>query len=247
MKASTESWGDDPTDALLFEYLEGDLSEEHAKQLEEKLSSDPGLQMKLEHWKEAFVEQDFYNTELLEESLLQPPVKVVHISVSAAVFIVALLTSVFSSLPLAPAKERVMPSPPMEIPAPVITAGKKEMVREAQKPAMKEKLLPQVSSHNSTAEETVQTRVLPEKVSEEALLKPKMLPLTVTLPTSGLYALETKINRIGFKKTPVARIITRKQQRKIERMKEKARQERAANQFLKGQVPYVVPLNTNNF
>ncbi|MBD0256375.1 MAG: hypothetical protein ICV83_11710, partial [Cytophagales bacterium] len=43
------------------------------------------------------------------------------------------------------------------------------------------------------------------------------------------------------------RTLTRQQQRAIARMKRRAIQRRKANEFLKGNVPYVVPLNPNSF
>jgi hypothetical protein len=48
-------------------------------------------------------------------------------------------------------------------------------------------------------------------------------------------------------KVPTIRTLTRKQQRAIARMKRKAIEQRKASEFLKGNVPYVVPLNPNSF
>jgi hypothetical protein len=48
-------------------------------------------------------------------------------------------------------------------------------------------------------------------------------------------------------KVPVAKTLTRQQRRAVARMKRRAVQQREANEFLKGNVPYVVPLNSNNF
>jgi hypothetical protein len=48
-------------------------------------------------------------------------------------------------------------------------------------------------------------------------------------------------------KVPVVKTFTRQQRGAIARMKRRAIQQRKANEFLKGNVPYVVPLNPNNF
>jgi hypothetical protein len=48
-------------------------------------------------------------------------------------------------------------------------------------------------------------------------------------------------------KVPVVKTFTRQQRGAIARMKRRAIQQRKANEFLKGSVPYVVPLNPNNF
>jgi hypothetical protein len=58
---------------------------------------------------------------------------------------------------------------------------------------------------------------------------------------------ETAKKKLSVRNLPVARTITRKQARQIARMKERALQRRMANEFEKGRVPYVVPLNTRNF
>jgi hypothetical protein len=48
-------------------------------------------------------------------------------------------------------------------------------------------------------------------------------------------------------KVRVVKTFTRKQQRAVARMRRRAVQQRKANEFLKGNVPYVVPLNPNSF
>ena len=50
MKSSPELPGDEQMDALLFDYLEGALSEAEAKKLEERLAIDPALRCELEYW-----------------------------------------------------------------------------------------------------------------------------------------------------------------------------------------------------
>jgi hypothetical protein len=48
-------------------------------------------------------------------------------------------------------------------------------------------------------------------------------------------------------KVPVTKTLTRQQRRAIARMKRRALEQRKANEFLKGNIPYVVPLNPNSF
>lgn len=88
---------------------------------------------------------------------------------------------------------------------------------------------------------------LPEKIIIIELPQQTVLPLAVNQPTKDLLILQKDIPRITVKKMPAIHTITRKQQRQIAKMKERALQRRRANEFLKGNIPYVVPLDNRNF
>jgi hypothetical protein len=82
-------------------------------------------------------------------------------------------------------------------------------------------------------------------VKIEALAKPQILslqtkPVSIDIPRAGLH-------KIQIKKTATLRKVSGKERRRIERMKERVLQRRVANKFMKGNVPYVVPLDTKNF
>ena len=247
MKTFTESWDDARMDELLFEYLEGTLSEEQVTELERRLATDSTLRQELEHWKEAFVDQDFYDTQLLEESLRQPTTRMITIPTSA--LLVALLTSALSVFPIAAVKESIVQTSPVVMPAPVVAPATSEMAAVAKQlpPAVIKPRFPRVLLPPLKPATISPPRAASENVSPAEKLQPRMLPPGVRLPNADISALETRMTGVHLEKAAVARVLTRKERRQIERMKEKARQERAANEFLKGQVPYVVPLNTNNF
>jgi anti-sigma factor RsiW len=247
MKTLMDSWADARMDEFLFEYLEGTLSEEQATELEQRLATDSTLRQELEHWKEAFVDQDFYDTQLLEESLRQPTTR--RVTIPASAFLVALLTLVLSVFPTAVVKERTVAVLPVGIPAPAVAPAISEMatVTKPPQPAVSKPRFPRVPSTHRKPAAMLPPRAASENVSPVEKIQPRLIPPGAGLPTADLSALETKMTCVRLEKAAVARVQTRKQRRKIERMKEKARQERAANEFLKGQAPYVVPLNTNNF
>ena len=100
-------------DLLLFEYLEGNLTEEKARALEEALLTDPELRAELECWKESYVVQDFYATGQLEEQLLKGHNKSFSFSGPTAGFVLVLITSLFSFLPIADQQEQVLHPKPL--------------------------------------------------------------------------------------------------------------------------------------
>jgi len=60
-------------DNMLFNYLEGNLSDDKAQQVEREITSDPLIEGELNLWKQSFVHADFYNTTTIEPQLLQSP------------------------------------------------------------------------------------------------------------------------------------------------------------------------------
>lgn len=59
--------------------------------------------------------------------------------------------------------------------------------------------------------------------------------------------MDVEVKRVRIPKKAKENNISRRQQRMIEKKKGKALQERQAREFMKGNVPYVVPLNSQNF
>jgi len=252
MKPSAEDWENQELDKLLFEYLEGNLPEEQARELEQQAASEALVGTELEYWKETKVTAEFYDTSLLEEKLLRiegipvnQPVEAGK-SYKAPFYVLIWLICMCCVWPVRLKEEKT------NLPA-IITF--ETFSRE------KEKQLVPISGHINDAMAVAnklqtQKKVLPEytptytKVDRVYLpdlnkLNPVQLPVFPAIQEINIPASASK--KLRLIKVPASKTATRKQARQIARMKERSLQRRMANEFLKGRVPYVVPLNTQNF
>lgn len=235
MKSSVNDSAENKQDLLLFAYLEGELNESQKRELEAKLILDPGLQLEMESWKEAFIEQDFYDTIRLEESLLgiaAIPHKAWYTKASVYMFVCALGISLFSFLPLNK-QERAF------IKGKKATPGKTISLRESIVPTKLPKMMPIIK-------ETLSEKIISETSVERALPEIATKEAAITSTISNPAIPEKVIKKVRIKKED-SHAISRKAQRSISRKKEKALQERKAREFMKGNRAYVVPLNTQNF
>ena len=73
MNPSVNDPGEQATDRLLFQYLEGELTDAQIRTLEARLAADPALRGELELWRAAFVTPDACDTSALENRLLKEP------------------------------------------------------------------------------------------------------------------------------------------------------------------------------
>lgn len=280
MKSSVNDSAENKQDLLLFAYLEGELNETQKRELEAKLLTDPGLQLEMESWQEAFIEQDFYDTHRLEESLMDIAgirLKPWYTQVSLYMFVCVLGISLFSFLPLNKQEGAVIKAPVSDQ---TIAAAETEEMKQQKKAAPDKevsfmeieptKLQPERSiSIGEQAEAPELGSVFPKttqgklassirenKASVEKFISEK--PAEKTLPeiaSLGAALISTISNQAIPEIVPekvkikqeASHAISRKDQRSIRRKKEKALQERKAREFIKGNRPYVVPLNTQNF
>jgi anti-sigma-K factor RskA len=242
-------------DKRLFDYLEGNLSAQQARKLEQEIASDATLAGELEHWKDAVFVQDFYDTRVLEEKLLLEETIVpaqkqaVHTTTPATLLITLLLTCVCSLWPVKVENQEVKNSQLLTLRLPVA-----ENISE--KPTLP---LPVAARENQKLIATTQAQYLPKNNTAQTVsvrhtqtelllpLQPAALHVSAGNEIPQVILPETAKKKLSVKNLPVARTITRKQARQIARMKERALQRRMANEFEKGRVPYVVPLNTRNF
>jgi hypothetical protein len=252
MKPSAEDWENLELDKLLFEYLEGNLPEEQARELEQKAASDTLLGTELEYWKETKVLAEFYDTSLLEEKLLQvgsvptkQPVEATK-NTNAPFYVFAWLVCVCSVWPIKLKKEKIDSAPEYTYEITVMEKNNSILPLIAQ--------VPEASSRNKSPETQKEDLPISTSISTESK-KPYFPNLRKLEP--GQLAVSPKLHEVSIPvsaskklrptKAPATKIITRKQARQIAHMKEKGLQRRMANEFLKGRVPYVVPLNTQNF
>jgi hypothetical protein len=250
MKPSGKDWNENKLDALFFEYLEGNLSAEGAEALEQRLAENDALQTELELWQETVVEQEFYNTEWLEKSLYKEIGKPVDISYSTPVFLLVLVLSLFRFLPLNEQKGASVPATTVVVPKAANSATPMEKQSIAPvagaKPALPKRTTFSTLPQQPQSKLVANGNTLPEN-RMIATITPIISHFTVPTSPDKIDVPKVKIRQVSVVKTYVKRSSTRKERRKIERMKERARQKRMASKFLKGNTPYVVPLNSTNF
>ncbi len=246
--APQENWEND-RDWMLFQYVEGELTAEQAQNLEQKLATDAALQDELAAWQEAFVKEDDYETYALEATLLKPQTNFWHYFRTYSWLVLVLLVS--------PGLYRLQtPSSP--------GAGATEMeTSTTTMPTSKSVSLSDISTQTYADVQRKKRPSSPEAASKNSIERKEKTPVdlglvvqldeempkgTVVSDTQNSLELTPgKPHTLPKKELPVPNKISRQQQRQIIRMKEKSRQQRQANEFMKGNEPYVVPLNSTNF
>jgi hypothetical protein len=265
MNPSVNDFGEQATDKLLFQYLEGELTDEQTRTLEAWLAADPALRSELELWQAAFVTPDAQDTTALEARLLKEPVPpagmngfrwVPGLVLVAALFLTSFLTMFLlcerslmgeKRLHLPPAAENAAPAPatsgikprvrtPDRAPQPVIVAAPERVI------SGNKTFSPNREDRPPVAVPVLAAAPMPVVVPQKPVITLQAIPAPEGV---GLgYAKEQPVKKV---KVPVVRTLTRQQQRAVSRLKRRAIQQRKANEFLKGNVPYVVPLNPNSF
>jgi hypothetical protein len=262
MKALINDPEQEKLDLLIFEYLEEELPEEEAEALESRLAKDPVLQEELESWEGAYVKQDFYNTALLEERLLSPTLRPesFSFSISLNAIVLAVMTTLLSFVLITDeSRKDVSILPALQEPVSLDKIG--EDVKEEP-----ERVLTMQGQGGETGKAVAKERHDVATIGEEPKMKntytlqpeekyisleelPKIESQAFALEAGSLEKVEAsvKINKVNMATRKKVHSISRKQQRMIDKKIEKARQQRQAREFMKGNVPYVVPLHTQNF
>ena len=262
MNPSVNNPGEQATDKLLFQYLEGELTDEQTRTLEARLSADPSLRGELELWQAAFVQPDDCDTAELEERLLRETVPPPGVSAfrrgAGLALVAALLLTTFLTMFLLterpPVAEKLRLPAAEKAAAPAAPATKPPVPTAEAPPGPVVDAAPgRLPSGNKT--------FTPNRADRHRAVAPvpAAAPMPAVAPLEPVAALQpvpvpegtglgyVKGQRVKKVKVRVAKTVTRQQQRAFARMKRRAIQQRKANEFLKGNVPYVVPLNPNSF
>jgi anti-sigma factor RsiW len=267
MNPSANDPGEQATDKLLFQYLEGELTDEQIRTLEARLTADPALRSELELWQATVVTPDEYDTTALEGRLLKEPAPSLGDSLFRWVPDLLLVAALLLAIPLlkapAPTTAETHPHrPPAVRKAERFPAG----TSAAKQPVNKPDPAPQAVRaqpggfatdhavpagrlpHPARGEkgEAVPSLAAPGLMAAVDPLEPVNTLQAVPAPEgTGIgYVREQPVKKM---KVTAPRTLTRQQQRAIARMKRRAIQQRKANEFLKGNIPYVVPLDPNSF
>lgn len=249
MKKVLKDWYNNDADALLFDYLEGELPKEAASELEERIAGDLALQEELQYWTEAYIEQEFYNTENLEKIIQQKTSEAVNLSVKTYILLFALFTSLLSLVPLTVEKDTIIKSEPgalEQMPKEKIIEKKAEIptstninTSEAAKeePFINKSLIPSPSPALKTLPLVPNLKILPVEGLPTGLVNlPEMEKKKLSPPSK---------EKSQLKKIPKPTVLTRQELKAIKKSKEISLQKRREQQYMKGRKPYVVPLNPN--
>jgi anti-sigma factor RsiW len=265
MNPSLHDAGEQATDKLLFQYLEGELTDEQTRTLEARLAADPALRSELDLWQAAYVTPDEHDTTALEGRLLKESAPSLGASLSRWVPDLLLVAALFLAIPLL--KEPAPTTAETHLPPATRQAERfPNGTPAAKQPASVPDRAPQpvrAQQEPVAADHAVPVGRLPrptqEAQGETALPPVATVPMWAVDPLEPVTTLQAVPapdgTGLGFvvgrpvKKVKVSapRTLTRRQQRALARMKRRAIQQRKDNEFLKGNIPYVVPLDPNSF
>ena len=260
MKGSTNYLPQEESDRLLFDYLEGGLSPAEEEMLEERLLSDSLLQEDLESWKESYVTQDFSPTEALEKKILaNTPGRFTYFRMGAAALLVlSLFISLFYFFGFEEAAverlvqelKKVVATEPVPIEEPVDKIAGNNQKSAPDQP--RQTVVAEVQERSSFAKAVPEKK--PEKKElaapafiQEALPEPEKLLAKLEMAPIPPLERQVKMAKVKIQADRAIFSISKKEQRKVNRMKRKNQEKRMAREFIKGNRPYVVPLNTQNF
>jgi len=228
-------------DIMLFDYLEGNLSSHEVKQVEDQITSDPLIHEELNIWKEAYIHSDHYpTTSVLESQLLQSTGSFTFTLFLNSILVIC-LTIISGTNPkpvpfsTSPIQHQNLPTLAAKLPTTQIAYQQIQVEPEQMVSAAYF-----MSPENNNSDEHEQMQVFHVAIPELAMLTPDWIHYLKKHPYS-----------IELEKGQDLKIVDRKELRKKERelrqWKKKAARERMANEFMKGDIPYVVPVNPNNF
>lgn len=238
MKASEEN-----IDMTLFNYLEGNYSEERALQIEKEIASDPLIQEELSLWKSSYIQSEWHDTSAMEATLIQRPIPSFNFTLFLNSILVICLTF-FSSTntPLdRPVRQnhQLFTADTLKAKAPVFLITNDldwpdtEIKNYA--PLFEKSSMNEIGSF----QETIQ---VVSSVSLPALdqICPRFTNFSIAAPQS---IVERKITE----STPITKKMVRETSQAYRKMINKSQKESAAREFIKGNIPYVVPIDTRNF
>ena len=249
MKLNDQNISEHDLDLHIFEYLEGNLSPDLASELESQATFDDSLEEELNCWKATVFEQDFHNTELLEKKLYEiPSIHNKNVTSSTYFPTLAILTLMLSFVPLSFERynngtvEHIVHLESND-------TGKSDKNPDLPNLSNFEPKINVSKEGNKTAKRGLTVQPYEDRWEFE-----EITPLEPLKEAESIYtaSMNTKIAFVDEPAEKSISILKRKgpkrdgkTRRSIERFKEKALQERRAMEFMKGNRPYVVPLNSN--
>lgn len=230
------------TDLVLFDYLEGNFSEDQMTQIEKEINADPLMAEELEIWQSSRIESGFYDTAELENDLIRETVLSFNFSFylnSLLIMGIAVFTGTNSkTIPLTlAAATHVLPK--AEAIPPQVVFQQVDSTPEIL-------IFPHQKVTASFAEyETSFTQTTALNIPR--IMQPKLEPVESANHLISVEPTEMAISPASTATAKEIKKIDRKSMKAKNRMQRKAKQNRMASEFMKGDIPYVVPIDTQNF
>lgn len=229
----------DVREMMLFDYLEGSLSEREVAALEAELLIDPDLKDELNEWQNSYINAEIFDTSKLETQIIDATSSGYNI----LSYLNLLLVVGFMFL----SGHKIQNGLKAEATKPFYASiNTLEAKNTSYRNMTNCNIIPSVNPKHM-----VDTNLqFPQEVTKNQILAIESMvyrPLEgVTIVSVGIGSLKTRYKPKSQKKK-MTRKQVRKQEREIARIKRKAVEKRQAYEFMKGNTPYVVPLDLNNF
>lgn len=233
-------YSEEDIDIMLFDYLEGNLPEDEIKLVESQIASDPLISEELNTWKQSYIQADHYQTAAMESQLLKSSGSFSFTLFLNSVMLVC-LTLISSTNP------KIDPFSTSTIRHQTITS------LTAIKPTS------HIDFHNIAIHPH---QIMPVEVNsslkkmliKEATVKTPLLSPTPEIANLPFGLVDYVIKHPASIETAeamdaplITQKVSRKEERALRRMKKKALRDKAASEFIKGNIPYVVPIDPQNF
>ncbi|HYG40802.1 MAG TPA: hypothetical protein VD908_19390, partial [Cytophagales bacterium] len=231
---------DKDLDQIIFEYIEGELPLEDKEVFELRLLKDDEIKEQVELWKVTIISEGFsYTSELEQKLFVKSRRQWWNLSLNSILFVSFLLFIIHATL-----KEPEL----SEVGVEKRSFFQEKILRDESKLGFNKKEIYKyentgiVETPQEVLFDTIQV-CYEEKVENKTLheVQKKGLVIGATIFLTNTYP----VKRMKIKKAK--RTLTRKEVRAGNRKTRKDTERRIANQFRKGNVPYVVPLDVSNF
>lgn len=226
-------------DLMIFEYLEGNMSMEEQYDFEAQAAVDELLKEELELWKSTYITSEIPDTGVLENALIQKPSPFT----SFTFYLNTILIVAISFISNTQIEKEIDVVHRIEIPS--IELVKKVPANFKEENGRFIPAIHKIDMEDKTAFEEI-----------EELSQPKNKVFLTYLKTRSLYFDEYWMDpneHVEISKVKHVKIFKdqkktdRKQLRHLRKMRNKAARQRRAHEFMKGDVPYVIPIDTKNF
>jgi hypothetical protein len=225
-------------DLMIFDYLEGNMTMEEQLDFEANAAVDALLKEELEIWQSTYIASEIPDTGVLESALIQKPSPF-----SSFTFYLNTLLIIAVSFISNTQIERefnavqIMDIPSIELVKRAPTYFKEENGRYIP-------VIHKVDMGDKTASEEIDELPLESNQASLMILSTRALNFDEYL----INPIETvKISGVEYTFPKEQKKMDRKQLRQLKKMRNKAARQRRAYEFMQGDVPYVVPIDTRNF
>jgi hypothetical protein len=237
-------------DEVVFDYLEGNLSAEEKEAFEVLMNESEVTSYHVKLWRNAYVEEALPSVETLENMLLRPvphSKPVVQPSLWQKLIIgLAITISAF-----------IIQNPQVELESFSVTTSTPKIM-DGTVPELEPKVIETECPTAMGSVENINPVSSDKGISREIYVE--TLPVSLTISNvntsvfkqvltgdSELIDFEIRMTEFGLGHKTVKRKLSASERRSINRKKRQEYEEKRAARFMKGNVPYVVPLKSNNF